>query len=328
MRTILKEAVILLLATLMVTSTLSVANTLNTTTPAPDVESKDIWVGYTSEPQSTANVTWLHYDDGALETRVGSNYPPVFMAIRLTNAELAPYNGGHFVKTSWYHVVSNVSIPDHNYDAKIWIGNETRPITLLLNDTGLLASGEGWTNHNLSSPVTIDASNDYWIVIKCYSHPAVAYYDYPMPFDTNAASNISHKSKWWHNSNNHPETDFYEVGGSSPLYGAWLLRVAVESAPPAQIAITIKGGFGVSAAIKNVGTTPITNLSCTIALDGKLIFFGKTKTEPIPSLGPGELVTVKDMVFGFGKTGIAVNAGTASANATGTVILIFVIGVK
>jgi len=37
---------------------------------------------------------------------------------------------------------------------------------------------------------------------------------------------------------------------------------------------------------------------------------------------------VRDFVFGFGKTGIAVNAGTAAANAAGTVILFFVIGVK
>lgn len=327
-RTILKEAVILLLATIMVTSTLSVANTLNTTIPTPDVESKEIWVGYTSEPQSTSNVTWLHYDDGALETMVGSSYPPVFMAIRLTNDELAPYNGGKFVGTSWYHVVSNVSIPDHTYDAKIWIGNETRPITLLVNDTGLLASGEGWTNHTLSSNVAIDASKDYWIVIKCYSYPALAYNDYPMPFDTNPASNISHKSKWWHNSNNHPETDFYEIFGTSPLYGAWLLRVAVEAPPPAQLAITITGGLGVTASIENVGTTNITNVSYTITLDGKLIFFGKTKTDIIPSIPVGESVSVKDIPIGFGKTNITVNAGTAAANATGTVILFFVIGVK
>jgi hypothetical protein len=99
-----------------------------------------------------------------------------------------------------------------------------------------------------------------------------------------------------------------------------------QEVPP--ITITIKGGLGVSATIKNIGTTELTNISWTITLDGKLIFFGKTKTDIIPTLAAGESVTVRDFVFGFGKTGIAVNAGTAAANAAGTVILFFVIGVK
>lgn len=96
-------------------------------------------------------------------------------------------------------------------------------------------------------------------------------------------------------------------------------------APP--ITITIKGGIGVSATIKNTGTTDLTNIDWTITLDGSLIFIGKTKGDTIASLAAGESVTVKDFVIGFGKTGIAVEAGTATASATGTVILIFVIGV-
>jgi uncharacterized membrane protein len=99
-----------------------------------------------------------------------------------------------------------------------------------------------------------------------------------------------------------------------------------QEVPP--ITITIKGGLGVSATIKNTGTTELTNISWTITLDGKLIFLGKTKTDIIPTLAVGESVTVRDLVFGFGKTGIAVNVGAAETNATGTVILFFVIGVK
>jgi hypothetical protein len=93
------------------------------------------------------------------------------------------------------------------------------------------------------------------------------------------------------------------------------------------IEITIKGGLGVSATIKNTGTTELTNISWTITLDGKLIFFGKTKTDIIPTLAVGDSVTVKDLVIGFGKTGIAVEAGSAAKSATGTVILFLVIGV-
>jgi hypothetical protein len=97
---------------------------------------------------------------------------------------------------------------------------------------------------------------------------------------------------------------------------------------PPPIAITIKGGLGVSAIIKNTGTTDLTDIDWTIDLDGKLIFVGKTKSGTIDALAAGAEVTVKDFVIGFGKTGIAATAGPASASASGTVLLFFVIGVK
>ena len=96
-------------------------------------------------------------------------------------------------------------------------------------------------------------------------------------------------------------------------------------APP--ITITIKGGFGVSATIKNTGTTDLTNINWTINLDGKLIIVGKSKSDTIASLAVGNEVKVKDFVIGFGKTGIAVTAGDAEASASGTAFLFFVFGV-
>jgi len=73
--------------------------------------------------------------------------------------------------------------------------------------------------------------------------------------------------------------------------------------------------------------TDLTNIAWSIALDGKLIFVGKAKSGTIASLAPGESVAVKDFVVGFGKTNIAVTAGTEEASAAGTVLLILVIGV-
>ena len=94
------------------------------------------------------------------------------------------------------------------------------------------------------------------------------------------------------------------------------------------VTITITGGIGVSAAIKNTGETTLTNLNWSITLDGALIFIGKTKSGTIPSLAPGETVTVKDFVIGLGKTGIEVNVEAAQVTATGTILLFFVMGVK
>jgi hypothetical protein len=94
------------------------------------------------------------------------------------------------------------------------------------------------------------------------------------------------------------------------------------------VTITIKGGLGVSATVTNTGTTNLTDLNWTMSLDGKLIFVGKTKSGTIDSLSVGESVTVNDFVLGLGKTGIAMHVEAAEATATGTVLLLFVIGVK
>jgi len=93
------------------------------------------------------------------------------------------------------------------------------------------------------------------------------------------------------------------------------------------IDITIKSGLGISATIKNTGAANLTNVSWTIALDGKLIFVGKNKPGTIGSLAVGDSVTVKDFVIGFGKTGIKVTAGGVEKTGTGTVLLFFVVGV-
>jgi hypothetical protein len=98
-------------------------------------------------------------------------------------------------------------------------------------------------------------------------------------------------------------------------------------AHPIAVEITIKGGFGVSATIKNVGTTDLTNVAWSIDLDGSLIFVGKTKSGTIGTLVAGDSVTVKDFVIGFGKTNIVVTAGTEEKTSSGTALLFFVIGV-
>ena len=94
------------------------------------------------------------------------------------------------------------------------------------------------------------------------------------------------------------------------------------------VTITIQGGLGVSAIIKNTGTMNLTDLDWTMSLDGKLIFVGKTKSGTISSLAVGESVTVNDFVLGLGKTGIAMHVEAAEATVTGIVLLLFVIGVK
>ena len=94
------------------------------------------------------------------------------------------------------------------------------------------------------------------------------------------------------------------------------------------IILTITGGFGISATIKNAGAINVTDVDWTIALDGTLIFFGKTKSGTIDALAAGAEVIVKDFVVGLGNTGIMVKAGASSASAAGFAFLFFVSNVS
>ena len=96
---------------------------------------------------------------------------------------------------------------------------------------------------------------------------------------------------------------------------------------PTTVSISIKGGLGASATITNTGAIALTNVDWIINLDGGIILLGKTKTDTIANLAPGESATIKDFVIGFGKTTITVGVGTVEQNTTGTVLLFFVIGV-
>jgi len=89
---------------------------------------------------------------------------------------------------------------------------------------------------------------------------------------------------------------------------------------------TISGGLGIKAEIKNTGTVDAAGLAWKIELTGGFILLGKSKTGTV-DVAAGTTKTVKDFVFGFGKSTITVTAGSASKTATGTVILFFVTGV-
>jgi hypothetical protein len=101
--------------------------------------------------------------------------------------------------------------------------------------------------------------------------------------------------------------------------------VATITGPTIEIG-TISGGLGIKAVIKNTGTVDATGVSWKIELTGGFVLFGKSKTGTA-NIPAGTEVTVKDFVFGFGKTTITVTADTVSKTATGTVILFFVTGV-
>ena len=95
-----------------------------------------------------------------------------------------------------------------------------------------------------------------------------------------------------------------------------------------QVEIKIKGGFGVQAIIKNIGTTDINNADIAITLDGSKILWGKQKVGGKISIGAGKTHYMISPVFGFGITNIEITIGSTTQMALAKVMFCFIYDVK
>ena len=92
---------------------------------------------------------------------------------------------------------------------------------------------------------------------------------------------------------------------------------------PPDINITITGGFGISVAIKNLGSSDLTNISWNLSLDGGIIFFGKQKSG-ITDVKAGDEMVLRSLVFGVGKPTITLTIASSETTVHGSVFLFFV----
>lgn len=99
--------------------------------------------------------------------------------------------------------------------------------------------------------------------------------------------------------------------------------------PASQLEITLKGGVGVHAFIKNTGTTDVTNISVEIIFDGPGIIWGSQKTTPgYFDIEAGKTQLLISPVFGFGATNIEFTVDSTTQTATARVLFCFVYGVE
>ena len=92
---------------------------------------------------------------------------------------------------------------------------------------------------------------------------------------------------------------------------------------PPDINVTITGGFGISVAIKNLGSSDLTNISWNLSLDGGIIFFGKQKSG-ITNVKAGDEIVLRSLVFGVGKPTITLTIASSEITVNGSVFLFFV----
>ena len=322
----LKKAIVLLCTLVMFSSTVVIAKTATEQTAEP--EYKEIWLGYNDVQPLARGDEWFQYDDGEPEYVIGWSTTPLIaqFAIRLTNDELAAYDGCTIVGAEWYHAVQNTSIPTHDYDMMIYEGNETLPLVEMVNESDSITD-EGYAYHEFTEQYVIDATKDLWIVCHPYVYDAATTGDYPVGYDANEASWFEGKSSWRYRIDLGGWYEYHPAG----LNGSWCLHVKIYVPTPGLEITSIAGPIGVTATIKNVGDSTATTVNWDIVFTGGFILFGGAKNGTVPEIIAGETADAKiPFVIGFGKSVIGVNVtcaegATASKTQNATVLLIFVL---
>ena len=179
-----------------------------------------------SHPPST-DVEWITYGGYNVNSLgVVGGYEPWEGAIRLTPQELSPYDGWSIVSVKYFHGYQGMAYPDppSHGNMKIYgTGSATDPGVVLDSEPFWTPEGNAWFQFNLSNPVIINASQDYWFSVEILNQTAG---DYPLGVDAGPAED--------------GKGDFCELGEGNwneiQIYGLdWNWNHMVGLAPPSTL---------------------------------------------------------------------------------------------
>jgi hypothetical protein len=116
---------------------------------------------------------------------------------------------------------------------------------------------------------------------------------------------------------------------SQQLESGWSNPGLIHIAAEAQIEIGgITGGFGITAAIRNIGIVDAVKVNWSISLQGP-VFFGKEKSGTLLQIAPdGERTVTTGLILGLGTVTITVKAMDAEKTATAFLLGPFALQVR
>ena len=161
---------------------------------------------------------YIQYCTDVFDGGVGTGGSAVWWGIRFPAADLAEYDGQTLTKVGVFTDVDGDYGWDYSgdYTALVYQGGTTAPGTLVSEATEHLDGDYDWHDVTLTTPVTIDATQDLWL---CFYTPNIAY---PMSGCAYVGNN---------------NTDYLSLDGTSWEHAAdyglsytWMIRGYVEAA--------------------------------------------------------------------------------------------------
>ena len=123
-------------------------------------ESYDIEWAEMTEYEPTADALWLQYDDDTYATSIGSSSGGTWTWGVMYTPDM--FNG-----LTYLNKVSNFETTYYtgDYTISIYTGGDDAPETLVSTETVTLTGDNDWHEIQLSAPVTIDPTQNLWIVV-------------------------------------------------------------------------------------------------------------------------------------------------------------------
>jgi len=119
-----------------------------------------------AEQPESRDRAYMQYCTETFDGGVGTGGGAVYWGIRFPAADLAAYNGQNLTSVGVFTDMDG----DYgwtysgNYTARVYQGGATAPGTLVSEATEYLSGDYAWHDITLTTPVTIDASQDLWLV--------------------------------------------------------------------------------------------------------------------------------------------------------------------
>jgi hypothetical protein len=280
------------------------------------------WFPWGDNPDADANVTddQSHSPNNAVELKGGCD-----MVHQWENVTVTYYNNCSF--KIWTYVPSDFQGSIYIILLSLYASDSSKwDLQIHFNSDTLMLEDYDSVN---ATPYVIDGWGEVRVDIDFVNDWQKVYYN-----------NVLWLSKSWTQGTSGggvlalDAVDLWGESGTTVYYDDASVWASEAPAQPELEIETITGGFGVKASLKNTGTGDATNVNWSIALDGKLVFLGKSSTGLIPTMNPAGVEAIKaSFILGFGKTNIVVTATCdegkiAEKTATGFVLGPFVLGVK